>query len=103
MKKFFWILLVLCAPLMALENLEGRLSAEFKIDEKALCPIKNVPLKAHRDWLGVLQFKDGSLVWVSSPKYTFAYLYGESLKNEAGVHAVYLTDHATGRLVQTVN
>ncbi len=98
--RIFLFYAVLVASLFGeVLDLVGKGYDDLGLEKNASCPIKFVPLEKNRDFVGVVQFKDGKMVAVSSPKYTFHYFYTEAPKNYKGIQKVYLTDYKTKKLI----
>lgn len=80
-------------------DLVGKDYASLNITQET-CPIKNVPITKHKEWLGYVQFKNGDVVALSAPKYAFAYYIKEKDVNKNDqVHKIYMTDHKTGKII----
>lgn len=100
MKKILLGLLIVSGVLFAqAENLEGLKFQDLKVAEDALCPVKNVLLHKNKNFIGVIQYNNGKMDVVSSPKYTFRLLLQEGRKNHTGIYKMYVTDYKTKRLI----
>ncbi|MFV0481053.1 MAG: nitrous oxide reductase accessory protein NosL [Campylobacteraceae bacterium] len=71
----------------------------FKVKEDYLCPIKGVKINKHRDWLGFIEYEDGSILAISSPKYTFALYNKEIQKKDNHIKNIYVTDYKTKNII----
>jgi len=99
MKQLFFITLLCVSVFAEVINLEGLKYQDLEMKDDARCPAKNVPLKENKDFVGVIQYNDGKMDVVSSPKYTFRLLLQEGRKNYKGIYKVYLTDYKTKRFI----
>lgn len=65
-----------------------------------VCPIKNVDIEKHKDWTGYIELKNGSIVALSSAKYTFAYnLIEIKREGEDSVKNIFVTDFKTKKII----
>lgn len=99
MKKFLFVFLLIFNSLFATDSLVGKEYKDLNLKQE-LCPIKNVSIEKHKDWLGFVEFDDGSIVATSSPKYTFAYKFKEENAGKK-IKAVYLTDYKTKKIIDS--
>lgn len=97
MKNFLLILLLFFNFLFATDSLIGKEYKELNLKQE-LCPIKGVSIEKYKDWLGYVEFDDGHIVAVSSPKYTFSYYFLEEKSNKK-MKAIYLTDYKTKKII----
>jgi nitrous oxide reductase accessory protein NosL len=81
------------------EDLIGKTYNDLGLKSELICPIKNVPIEKHKDWLGYIQYNDNTIDAVSSPKYAFNFFHTEALKHFAGIYKLYMTDFKTGKLI----
>ncbi|MCT7553901.1 nitrous oxide reductase accessory protein NosL [Aliarcobacter butzleri] len=101
MKKFLLSFLLLFNFLFAADSLVGKEYKDLNLKQE-LCPIKNVSIEKYIDWLGYIEFADGSIVAISSPKYTFVYYFIEE-KNNKNIKGIYLTDNKTKKIINAKN
>ncbi|NLC28489.1 MAG: hypothetical protein GX780_06920 [Campylobacteraceae bacterium] len=83
----------------SVDNLIGKVYEDLGLKPDLICPIKNVSIQKHKDWLGYIQYNDSSIDPVSSPKYAFNFFHTDALKNFRGIFKLYMTDFKTGRLI----
>ncbi|QKF73095.1 NosL domain-containing protein [Aliarcobacter faecis] len=98
MKKIFFLLIFICVSIFGADIL----SKEYKdLNLKQdMCPVKNVPIEKHKDWLGYVEFNDGKIIALSSPKYSFAYYLKELNHNKnENIKAIYVTDFKTKKII----
>lgn len=89
----FFVNFVFATPI----SLVGKKYEDLKLKQES-CPIKKVSISKHKLWLGYVQFNNGVVVALSSPKYTFAY----SLQNKKeDIYKVYVTDYKTGKIIDS--
>lgn len=81
------------------QNLLGLKYEDLNLKSDLICPVKRVSIKEHKDWLGFIQYNDGSIDPVSSTKYTFNFFFTDGAKHFAGVKKIYLTDFKTKELI----
>lgn len=94
------LFVLLMAEVMDISGLKYQ---DLKLDSNLSCPIKHVPLSKNVDFAGIIAYKDGTYEAISSPKYTFRFLYTESMKNYDGVYKVYLTDYKTKQFIDATD
>jgi len=82
------------------ESLVGKRYEDLKLENNLTCPIKFVPIAQYKKWLGYVQYNDGKVIPVSSPKYTFVYFNTESPKNINGIYKLYMTDFESGKIIE---
>ncbi|MCT7515089.1 nitrous oxide reductase accessory protein NosL [Aliarcobacter cryaerophilus] len=99
MRKIIFLSLVFMSSLFATQIL-GKTYEEISKLVQEVCPIKNVDIDKHKDWAGYLELKDGSIIALSSPKYTFAYMLIEQKRvGQDSVKSVYVTDYKNKKLI----
>ena len=99
MRKIIFLSLVFLSSLFATQIL-GKTYEEISKLVQEVCPIKNVDIDKHKDWAGYLELKDGSIIALSSPKYTFAYMLIEQKRvGQDSVKSVYVTDYKNKKLI----
>lgn len=81
------------------KDLSGKEFDVLGLKADLMCPIKAVPIGAHKKWLGYIQYNDDSIQPVSSPKYAFNFFHTEALRHFAGIYKLYMTDFKTGKLI----
>jgi nitrous oxide reductase accessory protein NosL len=81
------------------ESLVGKKYEDLQLNPNLLCPIKNVSISKHKNWLGYIQYNDNTIDPVSSPKYAFRFFQTEALKHFAGIYKLYMTDFKTGKII----
>lgn len=69
----------------------------FDKKDDYLCPVKNVKIGKYKKWLGFIEFDNGDILAISSPKYTFFY-YNKN-KNSSNITNVYVTDFNSGSII----
>ncbi len=99
MKHIVLVAFAAVALFAEIANLEGLKYADLDIKKDARCPVKNVPLKEQKRFVGVIQYNNGKKDVLSSPKYTFQYLLEKGKKNHSGIYKVYVTDFNTKRFI----
>ncbi|AXK48803.1 hypothetical protein CRU87_04595 [Aliarcobacter trophiarum LMG 25534] len=97
MKKLFFLLVFISATLFGADFI-GKEYKDLDLKQES-CPIKTVAIEKHKDWLGYIELKDGKIVALSSPKYTFAYMLIEQKKDEKSVLNIYVTDFKTKKII----
>ena len=98
MKRIIFLFFILVSSLFSAEIL-GKNYKEISKLVQEVCPIKNVDIDKHKDWAGFVELKDGSIVALSSSKYTFAYMLIEQKKDDKSVLNVYVTDYKTKKII----
>lgn len=99
MKRLFFIALFSVSLFAQVINLEGLKFQDLEVKDDARCPVKNVPIKEYKDFVGVIQYNDGKTDVISSPKFTLSYMLEKGRKNYKGIYKVYLTDYKTKRFI----
>lgn len=99
MKKFLFLFLLAFNFLFAADNLIGKEYKDLNLKQE-LCPVKNVSIEKHKDWLGYVEFDDGNIIATSSPKYAFNYYFSEKKQNK-NIKAIYLTDYKTKKIIDS--
>lgn len=97
MKKLFFLLVFISVALFGADII-GKEYKDLDLKQES-CPIKTVSILKHKDWLGYIELKDGKIVALSSPKYTFAYMLIEQKKDDKSVLNVYVTDFKTKKII----
>lgn len=97
MKKLFFLLVFISVTLFGADII-GKEYKDLDLKQES-CPIKTVSILKHKDWLGYIELKDGKIVALSSPKYTFAYMLIEQKKDDKSVLNVYVTDFKTKKII----
>lgn len=101
MKRIIFLFFILVSSLFSAEIL-GKNYKEISKLVQEVCPIKNVDIDKHKDWAGYVELKDGSIVALSSSKYTFAYmLIVQKREGQDSVKNIYVTE--TNRTQKTPN
>jgi len=95
-KRIFFLLLFIGISFLE-ANIVGKEYKDLNLKQE-FCPIKSVDIKKYTDWLGYIEYTDGKIVAMSSPKYTFAY-YIEELKEKKDIKAIYVTDFKTKKII----
>lgn len=67
----------------------------LNLKDDYLCPIKDVKISKYKKWLGFVEYENGDIIALSSPKYTFAYLN----KNPENIKNIYVTDYETEKII----
>ena len=99
MKKIIFLFFILVSSLFSAEIL-GKNYKEISKLVQEVCPIKNVDIDKHKDWAGYVELKDGSIVALSSSKYTFAYmLIVQKREGQDSVKNIYVTDYKSKKLI----
>lgn len=99
MKKVIFSILFFISSLFSADILDKNYN-DVKTLVQEVCPIKSVSIENHKDWIGIVEGKDGNLVALSSPKYTFAYeLLQKKREGEDSVKNIYVTDFKTKKLI----
>ena len=99
MKRIIFLFFILFLSLFSAEIL-GKNYKEISKLVQEVCPIKNVDIDKHKDWAGYVELKDGSIIALSSPKYTFAYMLIEQKRvGQDSVKSVYVTDYKNKKLI----
>ena len=99
MKRIIFLFFILVSSLFSAEIL-GKNYKEISKLVQEVCPIKNVDIDKHKDWAGYLELKDGSIVALSSSKYTFAYmLIVQKREGQDSVKNIYVTDYKSKKLI----
>lgn len=99
MRKIIFLSLVFMSSLFATQIL-GKTYEEISKLVQEVCPIKNVDIDKHKDWAGYVELKDGSIVALSSSKYTFAYmLIVQKREGQDSVKNIYVTDYKSKKLI----
>lgn len=99
MKRIIFLFFILVSSLFSAEIL-GKNYKEISKLVQEVCPIKNVDIEKHKDWAGYVELKDGSIVALSSSKYTFAYmLIVQKREGQDSVKSVYVTDYKNKKLI----
>lgn len=81
------------------ESLLGKDYESLNITQE-ICPIKDVSIPKNKDWLGYIQYTNGDITALSSPKYTFVlYIKETEVLKRDNIANLYLTDHKTGKLI----
>lgn len=83
----------------SVDNLSGKEYEDLGLKSDLICPIKKVSIEEHKDWLGYIQYNDGTIDAVSSPKYAFNFFHSDALKNFSGIFKLYMTDYKTGKII----
>ena len=99
MKRIIFLFFILVSSLFSAEIL-GKTYEEISKLVQEVCPIKNVDIDKHKDWAGYVELKDGSIVALSSSKYTFAYmLIVQKREGQDSVKNIYVTDYKSKKLI----
>ena len=99
MKRIIFLFFILVSSLFSAEIL-GKNYKEISKLVQEVCPIKNVDIDKHKDWAGYVELKDGSIVALSSSKYTFAYmLIVQKREGQDSVKNIYVTDYKSKKLI----
>lgn len=99
MKRIIFLFFILVSSLFSAEILEKNYKEISKLVQE-VCPIKNVDIDKHKDWAGYVELKDGSIVALSSSKYTFAYmLIVQKREGQDSVKNIYVTDYKSKKLI----
>ena len=99
MKRIIFLSFILVSSLFSAEIL-GKIYEEISKLVQEVCPIKNVDIDKHKDWAGYVELKDGSIVALSSSKYTFAYmLIVQKREGQDSVKNIYVTDYKSKKLI----
>ena len=80
-----------------LTNVNNDIYQNFNIKDDYLCPIKGVKINEHKDWLGFIEYENGDIMAISSPKYTFAYYNKE--KDIKKIKNIYVTDFDSKKII----
>jgi nitrous oxide reductase accessory protein NosL len=98
-KRIIFLFFILVSSLFSAEIL-GKTYEEISKLVQEVCPIKNVDIDKHKDWAGYVELKDGSIVALSSSKYTFAYmLIVQKREGQDSVKNIYVTDYKSKKLI----
>ena len=99
MKRIIFLFFILVSSLFSAEIL-GKNYKEISKLVQEVCPIKNVDIDKHKDWAGYVELKDGSIVALSSSKYTFDYMLIEQKREgQDSVKSIYVTDYKSKKLI----
>jgi len=71
---------------------------DLNIKSDQACPVKGVVLVKNKDFIGVVQYSDGTYEVASSPKYTFQTSF-VAIKEGKTVQDIFLTDYKTKKLI----
>lgn len=69
------------------------------VKKEYLCPIKGVKINKNIDWLGFVEYKDGTIIAISSPKYTFSYYNTKLAKEKNEISNILVTDFYTKKII----
>ncbi len=98
-RRIIFLFFILVSFLFSAEVL-GKNYKEISKLVQEVCPIKNVDIDKHKDWAGYVELKDGSIVALSSSKYTFAYmLIVQKREGQDSVKNIYVTDYKSKKLI----
>ena len=99
MKRIIFLFFIVVSSLFSAEILEKNYKEISKLVQE-VCTIKNVDIDKHKDWAGYVELKDGSIVALSSSKYTFAYmLIVQKREGQDSVKNIYVTDYKSKKLI----
>ena len=99
MKRIIFLFFILVSSLFSAEIL-GKNYKEISKLVQEVCPIKNVDIDKHKDWAGYVELKDGSIVALSSSKYTFAYMkIMQKREGKDSIKNIYVTDYKSKKLI----
>ena len=99
MRRVIFLSLIFISSLFSAEIL-GKNYDDISKFVQEVCPIKNVDIEKHKNWAGYVELKDGNIVALSSPKYTFAYMLIEQKREgEGSVKNVFVTDFKTNKII----
>jgi nitrous oxide reductase accessory protein NosL len=98
-KKILLAFLFIFNSLFAADSLVGKEYKDLNLKQE-MCPVKNVSIEKHKDWLGYVELEDGTITAASSPKYAFTQYFKEQNAGKK-VKAVYLTDYKTKKIIDS--
>ena len=99
MRRVIFLSLIFISSLFSAEIL-GKNYDDISKFVQEVCPIKNVDIEKHKNWAGYVELKDGNIVALSSPKYTFAYmLIVQKREGQDSVKNIYVTDYKSKKLI----